>query len=759
MNCSNSLFFNSCENELDGFFKELNEIFANYTKKMPFSSSSPLMSETDMKRSPNKSHGKYLFDNIDGLLNKSHINNFFDESLFNNVNNFKLEALPEIRKKVFDWSKNNKMSIEIGDICMKLGNIHAQLNDNVGALECYENAIKIYINCEHGEVKCAECFKSFSNFYMKYDIESSINNLDICINLYTKNFGQNCLENADCYYKKGICVQKQEKWNEAKEYYSKSLELYEKNLNSKESILIADCYFKLGKVNEKLEIYETALSFYKNSLNIYLKKLGNSHINIGNNYYNIGIIYENMLNYPLSIENYINSNKIFSLISGENSEDYIDTLISIAVVYNKSQNYEESINYYEKALSLCSYYNNKTSKELFKLHSDLLAVYIPMKNTEKITFHLICCLNLSENDNELILFLQDNVKKYIEKCGKDIQSTVNNGIDQYIERLIIIKEIPIKIAEILNVLGKSFSKSENSLKSIDLLNKSLGFFEKSENFNTKSIQLKVCEIYNLLGMEYDKLKNYDQSFVCFSLTLKIRKKYLGTDHLKTAGAYNNLAIALDKLDKFVDSLESWKKCMEIRLKKLDSNDIKIANSFYNLSIILFKMKDYEESIKYMQMSFDIYNERLGLENMFSADASINLGELYRIINIYSKAESYLLIAQKIYSKKQENFETNVNYLKTSCLLGCTYSENKKYEQAIDILKPIITQIRIVFGESNLMTLDALFELGISLSEKQDLETSLKYLVEVKNNPAIKLKWSENKIKSLTKKHYKLVLTY
>ena len=118
----------------------------------------------------------------------------------------------------------------------------------------------------------------------------------------------------------------------AKDYYSKSLELFNKNLNTKESTDIADCNFKLGKVNEKLEIYDTSLKYYHNSLIIYLRKLGNSHINIGNNYYNIGIIYEKMSKFSSSIENYINSNKIFSLISGENSEEYIDSLISLASV-------------------------------------------------------------------------------------------------------------------------------------------------------------------------------------------------------------------------------------------------------------------------------------------------------------------------------------------------------------------------------------------------------------------------------------------
>jgi hypothetical protein len=59
--------------------------------------------------------------------------------------------------------------------------------------------------------------------------------------------------------------------------------------------------------------------------------------------------------------------------------------------------------------------------------------------------------------------------------------------------------------------------------------------------------------------ENDKIKNYEESFECFSKTLKIRKKTLGAHHIKTEGAYNNVAIALDKMNKLVDSLENCKK--------------------------------------------------------------------------------------------------------------------------------------------------------------------------------------------------------
>ena len=419
--------------------------------------------------------------------------------------------------------------------------------------------------------------------------------------------------------------------------------------------------------------------------------------------------------------------------------------------------YQESVNYYEKALNLCSTNNYKTKIDHFKLSSYLASNYIMLNNCEKVSFYLIYCLNITENNEQMILYLKEIIDKYIRICGKDIPLTGKNGIDQYVETLLKNIAIPGDVSEILFNFGKLMSNSENSKKSIELLRLSLKFLEESDKFNNKLTQIKKCEIYNILGIENDKIKNYEESFECFSKTLKIRKKTLGADHIKTAGAYNNVAIALDKLNKLVDSLENCKKCMEIRLKKLPLNDIKIANSFYNLSIILFKMMDHEEAIKYMHMSLSIYNEKLGSENSFSADTSMKLGEIYRITNKLDKAETFLENAIKIYTMKHKSYKSNENYLRASCLLGCVYSENKKFDLSIKILDPIINDVRTIFGNINLTAIDALFELGICFYKMKDYETSYKYLNEVNSSCVIKVKWSEKRIKYLNKKLYQVVI--
>jgi len=52
------LFFNSEDAELEGVFKDLNEVLAKNNKKLQFSGfSPPLISETEMKRTPLRSSG------------------------------------------------------------------------------------------------------------------------------------------------------------------------------------------------------------------------------------------------------------------------------------------------------------------------------------------------------------------------------------------------------------------------------------------------------------------------------------------------------------------------------------------------------------------------------------------------------------------------------------------------------------------------------------------------------------------------------
>jgi tetratricopeptide (TPR) repeat protein len=671
--------------------------------------------------------------------------NVFDETIISNMNNVNTDALPEIRRKVFNYTKKYKKCTEIADLCFKLGNIHARVNDIVGAFECYENALNIYVNCDNSELKCAECFKSFSNIYIKYDVESSLKNLDICINLYSKNLGENCLENADCYFKKGICEEILNHWQNAKEYFTQSLEIYNKNLVCKESVDVADCYFNLGKVNLELDNDDEAMTCFKNSLDIYLKKLGNNHVNIGNNYNYIGEVYEKQGNFNVALENYSNSNKIFSINTGENSEEYMSSLLRIGRVYKKLENNKEAIFYLTNALEIRSHIPTKKNSEVFQLNYDIADIYIKMNECDKANDYLDSCMNLSSKTTDLVVLMCDLWLRYIEIVGQEISPKIQSLIQNYIDRLVDLKEEPY-IIEIFLSLGKAFSKIGNSIKAIEIFQKAIVLYEKLKTFNTKPIQLKVCEIYNLLGMEYDKIKLYEESLDSFQKTLKIRKKTLGPDHLKTAGAYNNVAIALDKMNKLVDAIENWKQCMAIRIKKLPSDDIKIANSFYNLSIILFKMKDYDESIKYMKKSLSIYDERLGEMNISSADVQMNLGEIYRIMNNLPQAEETLQNAVKIYKSKLKNFSTNINFLKSISMLGCTYSDLKKYQLCINTITSYIKEIKAIVGENHMITIDALYELGLSYNEINDLENAQKTLSEINKN-VVKNKWPEKKTKS------------
>jgi tetratricopeptide (TPR) repeat protein len=155
---------------------------------------------------------------------------------------------------------------------------------------------------------------------------------------------------GDIYYSIGKIHSKKGNYKQAKEYYSKALNLRENvipghadlavSLNS-----IAVIYFKLGAYNE-VETY------YKKALDIRKKALGELHPEYAMSLNNLGVLYKQMGDYQTAELFHKQALEIRKKALGEEHPDYAKSLSNLGVLYKEIGDYNAAESYYKAALEI-----------------------------------------------------------------------------------------------------------------------------------------------------------------------------------------------------------------------------------------------------------------------------------------------------------------------------------------------------------------------------------------------------------------------
>ena len=83
---------------------------------------------------------------------------------------------------------------------------------------------------------------------------------------------------------------------------------------------------KICMVYDLQNKYDEALEYYNKSLDIDINKLGKDHTKVANSYYNIGDLYKNQSKYKEALECFNKSYKIYKDKFGDDHEDTKDAL-------------------------------------------------------------------------------------------------------------------------------------------------------------------------------------------------------------------------------------------------------------------------------------------------------------------------------------------------------------------------------------------------------------------------------------------------
>jgi len=252
----------------------------------------------------------------------------------------------------------------------------------------------------------------------------------------------------------GFVYQNLNDFNNANNYYRKSLELdnsnfdtnfnigilnyKKKNFKEAEKIFVnlskkfsenKDIFYNLGVIKYEMELYKEAIKYFEKALNLNDKFYFAQH--------HLAECYEKLNNIDLAIENYIKAELI-------NLYKYNNTLNNLGNIFLKLKKYDQSEKYFLNAL------NYQGSAQI--IYNNLAVLYLEILDVDKAYYFLEKAINLDKNNTKIFsrlistsLYLNKDIN-YYKKISEEYGDIVSNQIvKKYEQKNFLSKSKKIKL--------------------------------------------------------------------------------------------------------------------------------------------------------------------------------------------------------------------------------------------------------------------------------------------------------------------------
>jgi tetratricopeptide (TPR) repeat protein len=229
-----------------------------------------------------------------------------------------------------------------------------------------------------------ETFSGYKGWFRLGELMMKLGHFDKAEELYeillkqTTNRG----EKGHLFQQLGWIKDNQGEYEEAIEYYEKSLNIEQKTLPANHPDL-ATSYNNIGAVYNNMGDYSEALSYYEKALKIYQKSLPEDHPNLATSYNNIGTMYDNMGKYSQALSYYEKALEIRQKTLPQNHPSLATSFKNIGAVYEKMGEYSEALSYYKKSLEISQKTLPADHPDLASSYNNMGSVYENMKEYSK----------------------------------------------------------------------------------------------------------------------------------------------------------------------------------------------------------------------------------------------------------------------------------------------------------------------------------------------------------------------------------------
>jgi tetratricopeptide (TPR) repeat protein len=408
---------------------------------------------------------------------------------------------------------------------------------------------------------------------------------------------------AGVYHHLGIIAEKQRHFDEAIDYYQKSLTIRE---NLQDWYGAADDYFQLGNIAKEQRHFDEARAYYQKAFEIW-KNSGDWHrAALGD--HQLGMVAQEQRQFDEAIDYYQKALQIY-----EDAKDFY----SASNEYHQLGRVAVERGQLDKAMA---YY-----KQALQIREDLGDFY----NAANDCHQLGNVAYLRQKYDEAIAYYQ-KVRKIYEEKG-DFYNTAgvyhqlglvaqkqrqfDEAIDYYQKALQIYED------------AKDFYSASNEYHQLGRVAVERGQLDKAMAYYKQAFQIRenLGDFYKAandclqLGDVAYLRQKYDQAIAYYQKALKVHED--AKDWYQTAYECNQLGIIFQKQHRLDEAVACFQKALKIYEK--EENWDGIAQGYHNLGWVAHEQGRLDEAIAYYQEALKIYEE--AEDNNKAAREYLNLG--------------------------------------------------------------------------------------------------------------------------------------
>ncbi|MDP8259645.1 MAG: tetratricopeptide repeat protein [Candidatus Gygaella obscura] len=543
-----------------------------------------------------------------------------------------------------DLSKKNNDLVNLANAYANIGSVLQILKRSQDAYGYYEKALKISDQAkdDYSRAKIYSLFAGWHAENKEYDKAIELIRESIGINKNKEYIYNHKYYLAADYNQMGIILKEKGEFDEALEYFNKSLEIFK----------------FLGAIRVEKEVIERINSVFKQQQEEYkdtrrrkdVRSTSFNKIDIPQEHSDASIKY---------IENFLEEDKIFLKVvkicdtasKHQDKEEYFQAI----ELYKEAL--ELDIDYKEPLLALANIYTSLGKKDLAL---DYYFKYIKLCKSNQDSFSLISAY-----------FSIGNLYEEMSIDGNDQR---NHAMKNYNNARELAKKLncSYSLAQAYIAIGWWYSDWEMDYK------KALEYLLKAE-YLLKIItpEFELVEVYNDIGYQYLYMNEYDKASEYFSRNFELLKSL---DHKKgLMRYYDNIGGMYYCRANYSEAMETYKKGLEIA-EKLESEEDELL--FQNAIAQIYEEKGeyinaidlYSKAIKfYESKKFKSRTTKLIMAAIYS-----DLGSSYSKIDDYNNAFKNLNISLNFY--KDLDDRSGISVCCNS--LGVVYFYQNDFDEAL-----------------------------------------------------------------------------
>jgi tetratricopeptide (TPR) repeat protein len=208
----------------------------------------------------------------------------------------------------------------------------------------------------------------------------------------------------------------------------------------------------------------------------------------------------------------------------------------------------------------------------------------------------------------------------------------------------------------------------------------LEYFKKALAISlSESNDLLTAKIYGGIASTLNKLQQYKEAFDTGMISLELKKRIFGENHLEIASALMLLGEVYVGLARVDSALMFYTKALDIRKSTYQKDGHpSLAECYFAIATVNEKRGLYETELEYLNKGLEIRRRFFGKDGLLYATGLITLADLRTKLGRYSEAESLLKEAVSIQkaskSIRQGDYLITLNKLALLCLHMGRYPE-------------------------------------------------------------------------------------